>query len=179
MRYTDNPDGGKVTREFPSLGGAYFDCVAYRQNPQYGVTDEETGDVYNGNGSDSLAKKVVIMKKNHHIITKKYGFGERYPSKLFINIETGLNSGSGNGVGGDLVRRNWILKVALLCIEYDVRQLHTPILADDDGRIGDYEKVNSDIKNLKSSSKGRIILRKMKFLMKKKLKNLEKVYLKV
>ena len=60
MRYTDNPDGGKVTEEYPAFGGAYFDCDAYHQYPQYGVTDEETGEAYNDNGSDSLAKKVVI-----------------------------------------------------------------------------------------------------------------------
>ena len=47
---------------------------------------------------------------------KKYGFGEQYPDKLFINTETSLNSGSGNGVGGDLVRRNWTLKLTLLYI---------------------------------------------------------------
>ena len=167
MRYTDNPDDGKVTKEFPALGGAYFDCDAYHQYPQYGVTDEETGEAYNDNGSDSLAKKVVILKKNHHLTIKKYGFGEKYPDKLFINTETGLNSGSGNGVGGDLVRRNWILKLALLCIEYDVRQLHMLILVDGGGGSGDYENVGKYVsiedgfKHLKSSSKGRLVLKKM------------------
>jgi len=63
LRYTDNPDGGKVTEEYPAYGGAYFDCDAYHQYPQYGVTDEETGEGYNDNGSDILAKKVVILKK--------------------------------------------------------------------------------------------------------------------
>ena len=167
MRYTDNPDDGKVTKEFPALGGAYFDCDAYHQYPQYGVTDEESGEAYKDNGSDSLAKKVVILKKNHHLTIKKYGFGEQYPEKLFINTETGLNSGSGNGVGGDLVRRNWILKLALLCIEYDVRQLHMLILVDGGGGSGDYENVGKYVsiedgfKHLKSSSKGRLVLKKM------------------
>jgi len=167
MRYTDNPDGGKVTDEYPALGGAYFDCDAYHQYPQYGVTDEETGEAYNENGSDSLAKKVVILKKNHLNTIKKYGFGEKYPDKLFINTETGLNSGEGNGVGGDLVRRNWILKLALLCLEYDVRQLHMLILVDggsgsrDYANLGKYVSMEDGITHLKSSSKGRLVLKKM------------------
>ena len=54
MRYTDNPDGGKVTDEYPAFGGAYFDCDAYHQYPQYGTTDIETGESYNDNGSEVL-----------------------------------------------------------------------------------------------------------------------------
>ena len=167
LRYTDNPDGGKVTEEYPAYGGAYFDCDAYHQYPQWGVTDEETGEGYNDNGSDILAKKVVILKKSHHFIIKKYGFGSSYPDKLFINTETGVNSASGNGVGGELVRRNWIIKLALYCIEYDVRQHHMLILADGGGGSGDYEKLEKFVsieegyKHLKSSSKPRIILKKM------------------
>jgi hypothetical protein len=167
MRYTDNPDGGKVTNEYPAYGGAYFDCDAYHQYPQYGTTDIETGESYNDNGSDILAKKVVILKKSHHYITKKYGFGVKYPDKIFINTETGLNSAAGNGVGGDLVRRNWILKLALFCIEYDVKQLHMLILADsgngsgDYGNLGKYVSIEEGVKHLKSSSKGRLVLKKM------------------
>ena len=167
MRYTDNPDGGKVTNEYPAYGGAYFDCDAYHQYPQYGTTDIETGESYNDNGSDILAKKVVILKKSHHYITKKYGFGVKYPDKIFINTETGLNSGTGSGVGGDLVRRNWILKLALFCIEYDVKQLHMLILADggngsgDYGNLGKYVSIEEGDKHLKSSSKGRLVLKKM------------------
>ena len=167
MRYTDNPDGGKVTKDYPAYGGAYFDCDAYHQYPQYGVTDEETGETYNDNGSDYLAKKVVILKKNHHFTIKKYGFGLKYPDKLFINTETGLNSGNSSGVGGDLVRRNWILKLALLCIEYDVRQLHMLYLIDGGTGSGDYENVGKFVSvedgftHLKSSSKGRLVLKKM------------------
>ena len=167
MRYTDNPDGGKVTDEYPALGGAYFDCDAYHQYPQYGVTDEETGEAYNENGSDSLAKKVVILKKNHLNTIKKYGFGEKYPDKLFINTETGLNSGEGNGVGGDLVRRNWILKLALYSIKYDVKQTHMMNLEDDGTRMGDFtniketKSIEDGFSRLKSSSKGRLVFQKI------------------
>ena len=82
LRYTDNRDGGKVTNDYPYKGGAYFDCDAYHQYPQFGVTDLETGDKYNDNGSDMLAKKVVMLKKNHEYILKQHGFdGVTYPKK--------------------------------------------------------------------------------------------------
>ena len=110
MRYTDNPDGGKVTDQYPAYGGAYFDCDSYHQYPQYGTTDIENGEAYNDNGSDILAKKVVILKKSHHFITKKYGFGSQYPDKIFINTETGYTSD--NTEQSELVRRNRIVIMA-------------------------------------------------------------------
>ena len=44
-------------------------------------------------------------------------------------------------MGGDLVRRNWILKLALFCIEYDVKQVHLLNLADNGKGMGDYENL--------------------------------------
>mgnify|MGYP002625096206 FL=1 len=167
LRYTDNPDEGKVTDEYPAYGGAYFDCDAYHQYPQYGVTDLETGKAYNDNGSDSLAKKVVILKKNHEYTIKQYGFdGKQFPKKIYVNTETGVNSEEKEGtVGGDLVRRNWILKLALYCIEYDVKQHHMLVLTGSSGDYNDldtYVSMEEGFKNLKSSSKGRLALQKIK-----------------
>ena len=166
MRYTDNPDNGKLTKEYPAYGGAYFDCDAYHKYPNWGSEDMETGETFNDNGSDSHAKKVVTLKKNHHYIIKKYGFGDKYPEKIFVATETGLDSGEG-GVGGNLVRRNWIIKLALYALEYDVRQIHMLILEDGGGGSGDYENIGKfetiekGYAHLKSSSKGRQILKKM------------------
>ena len=168
MRYTDNPKDGSVTWDYPAYGGAYFDCDAYHQYPQYVVKHEETGEVYDDNGSDTLAKKVVILKKNHHYTIKKHGFGTKYPDKIFVNTETGLNSASSSSaIGGDLMRRNWIIKLALYCIEYDVKQTHMLLLTDDGNGSGDYGNLGAfssyeeAFKKLKSSSKPRIILKKM------------------
>ena len=165
MRYTDNPDGGKVTDEYPAYGGAYFDCDAYHQYPQYGTTDIETGEAYNDNGSDMLAKKVVILKKSHHFITKKYGFGSKYPDKIFVNTETGYSSD--NSEKSELVRRNWIIKMALYQIEYDVKQIHQLVLTDGGKGVGDFSSVGKYVsieegaKHIKSSSKARVLLKKM------------------
>ena len=90
------------------------------------------------------------------------------PDKLFVNTETGLRSAEmDNHLGGDLVRRNWIIKLALLCIEYDVRQLHILNLEDSNGGYGDYDNIGKYVSleegytHLKSSSKGRATLKKM------------------
>ena len=166
MRYTDNPEDGSITRKYPAYGGAYFDCDAYHQYPKYGTTDLETGKNYNDYGSDSLAKKVVILKKSHHYIIKKYGFGSKYPDKIFVNTETGVTSTKKDGVGGNLERRNWIIKLALYAIEYDVKQIHLLNLVDNDS-YGDFTDVGAFIsyeeafKKLKDSSKGRLLLKKI------------------
>ena len=165
LRYTDNPKDGSVTNDYPALGGAYFDCDAYHQYPQYGVKDEETGEAYNDFGSDSLAKKVVILKKNHRYTIQKYGFGKEYPDKIFINTETGYNNGDTQEK--HLIRRNWIIKLALYQIEYDVKQINSLYLADSGSGMGDFENIGKFVsveegfKHLKDSSKGRLILKKM------------------
>ena len=165
LRYTDNPDGGKITNDYPAYGGAYFDCDAYHQYPQYGQTDIETGVEYNGMGSDMLAKKVVILKKNHHLTIKKHGFGSEYPDKIFVCTETGYNSD--NKEPSETIRRNWIIKMALFQIEYDVKQIHQLILVDggsgsgDFSSVGKYVSIEDGAKHIKSSSKARIILKKM------------------
>ena len=167
LRYSDNPDGGKITNEFPAYGGAYFDCEAYHQYPKYGVTDIETGEKYDNKGSDMLALKVVILKKNHHYTIKQHGFGSTYPDKLFICTETGYESDGKYET--ELVRRNWILKMALYQIEYDVKQIHQLNLVDDNGKtgggdfsyVGKFVSINEGEKHIKSSSKARIILKKM------------------
>ena len=169
MRFTDNPDEGKVSEEYPAYGGAYFDCIANYIYPEEYLTDIESGDIYNKNGSDILAKKIAILKNNHYNITKNYGFnGQKYPEKIFINVETGLNSGNNSGqIGGDLIRRNWILKLALYSIEYDIKQIHFPNIADNNGGKGDFDKlgkyisIDEGLKTLKSSSKGRIVLKRI------------------
>ena len=168
MRYTDNPEDGTVTRKYPAYGGAYFDCDAYHKYPQYGTDDMETGEVYNGMGSDSLAKKVVILKKDHHYIIKKYGFGKEYPDKIFVNTETGVAStkNKDNNCGGDLERRNWILKMAMYAIEYDVKQIHILNMVDNDGygdfyTIGTFVSLEEAFKKIKPSTKGRLALKKL------------------
>lgn len=171
MRYSDNPNNGTLNDEYPDYGGAYFDCVGFIQYPNEKIIDIETNQIYNKTGSDSLVQKINITKKNFESITKKYGFGIKYPKKIFINEETGLGSDkSCNGILGDEnMRINWIIKLSLLSLEYDIKQNHNTQLTDyDDCSYADYENfevyiynIEKSFKLLKSSSKVRKILRKI------------------
>ena len=64
------------------------------------------------------------------------------------------------------MRRNWILKLALFCIEYDVKQVHLLNLNDNGKGMGDYENlgkyvsIEKGLTHLKSSPKGRLVLKK-------------------
>jgi hypothetical protein len=163
MRYTDNPVDGSLTKDYPGYGGAYFDCDCYHKYPKWGTVDIETGEGFHDSGSDSHAKKVVILKKDHDYITKKYGFGDKYPPKIFVATETGLDSVEGE----DITRRNWIIKTALMCLEYDVKQHHQLVFTDDGKGMGDIQNLGSfksleeGYTHLKRSSIGRTILYKM------------------
>ena len=171
MRYSDNPNNGTLNDDYPDYGGAYFDCVGFIQYPDEKVIDIETNQIYNKIGSDSLVQKINITKKNFESITKKYGFGIKYPKKIFINEETGLGSDkSCNGILGDEnMRINWIIKLSLLSLEYDIKHNHNTQLtnykhcsyADYENFEGYVYNIEKSFKLLKSSSKVRKILRKI------------------
>ena len=78
------------------------------------MTDSETGQKYDTMGSDSLSMRAAILKK--------YKFdGETYPKKIFVLTETEVASESLQGVvGRDEVRRNFVLKMPLRALEYDI-----------------------------------------------------------
>ena len=162
MRYTDNPSNGEIDENYTDYGGAYFDCVGFGIYPDGKAIDIATNETENGYGSDSLTKKIIIIKKNLEYITKKYDFGIKYPKKIFINEETGLKS-MDSSPSLEIRRINWILKLSLRSLEYDIKQNHNIKLVDQDkmGGYGDYEKSQNSYEQLKSSSKARRILRKI------------------
>ena len=137
MRYTDNPDNGTISNEYPAFGGAYFDCVSYNSFPTQKVIDFETNETYNNNGSDALVLKVLIQKKNYEFISKKFEFGLKYPKKIFINNKNGIKSEEEeeDWLKISILRRNWIIKLALLSLEYDLKQVHMNKLSE---KMGDY-----------------------------------------
>ena len=168
LRYTDNPNNGTISDEFPDYGGAYFDCVGFIHYPENKIIVPETNQTYNKNGSDSFIQKIIIKKKIFENITEKYGFGINSPKKIFINEETGLGSDKSCNVilGDEKMRINWIIKLSLSSLEYDIKQNHNRKLVDDNiCGYGDYVKLilnDDDIgKYFKSSSKARQILRKI------------------
>jgi len=166
LRYTDNPDGGKITPEYPAQGGAYFDCQSFHKYPKYGTTDVQTGIVYNKYASDCYAMNMMALKRNHEYVIKKYGFdGEKYPEKIYICSESGVDSAG--QYGSDLIKRNFNLKAPLYALEHNVTQLHyfTTVDYSSEGS-GDYlpgmgSKTKEDAMDLmKPSTKARLVLQK-------------------
>ena len=164
MRYTDNPDGGKISEEYPSYGGAYFDCESFHKYPKYGTKDIQSNVTYNKVASDNFALNIMTMKKNHEFIIRKYGFdGKKYPEKIYICSESGVDS-TGN-YGSDLIKRNFNLKAPLYAIENNIKQLHyfTTVDYNKEGN-GDYlPGMSSKTKDnyfelMKPSTKARLVL---------------------
>lgn len=166
LRYTDNPDGGKITSEYPALGGAYFDCQSFHKYPRYGTTDVQTGITYNKYTSDSYSMNMMAMKKNHEYRIKQYGFdGKKYPEKIYICSESGVDS-TGT-YGSDLIRRNFNLKTPLLALEYNITQIHYFVTADGNSEgNGDYlpgiksKTKENAIELMKPSTKARLVLKR-------------------
>ncbi|ORX86474.1 hypothetical protein BCR32DRAFT_265004 [Anaeromyces robustus] len=166
LRYTDNPNGGTITSEYPAQGGAYFDCQSFHKYPRYGTTDVQTGKVYNKYASDSYSMNMMTMKKNHEYLIKKYGFdGKKYPEKIYICSESGVDS-TGE-FGSDLIRRNFNLKTPIYALEYNITQIHYFVTADGNSEgnadylpgIGSKTKENA-MDLMKPSTKARLVLKK-------------------
>ena len=164
MRYTDNPNGGTISDEYPSYGGAYFDCESFHKYPKYGTKDIQTNFTYNKVASDNFALNMMTLKKNHEFIIRKYGFdGKKYPEKIYICSESGVDS-TGK-FGSDLIRRNFNLKAPLYAIEYNIKQLHYFTTADynNEGNGDYYPGIGSKTKDnyyelMKPSTKARLVL---------------------
>lgn len=186
FRYTDNPSNGILNEEYPAYGGAWFDVLCYHQYPHFGTEDLETKEKIDGKGSDSYAKKLVTLGKSHKYLSEtKYGFdGEIYPKKISICTETGVSSKTyGSNIGGELLRRNYILKMPLLALEYDIKQVHFFVGSDSDqdnnvyNKMGDYEWIDKDKDEakIKESTSARKVFKKFNFSkMKYDKKNAEK-----
>ena len=104
------------------------------------------------------------MKRNHENIISKYGFdGKKYPKKIYICTESGVDSRG--KYGSDLIRRNFNLKAHLYSIENDIKQLHYFVTIDygKEGN-GDYlSGINNRTKDnyqdlMKTSTKVRLVL---------------------
>ncbi len=136
LRNTDNPDGGKMTPDFPSFGGAYFDVVSFHSYPHIDGTmrrwsNEEGGFVYNRN-SDAAVDGLINLKHEFQSVTKKYGYdGFIYPEKLWIVTESNIpRKRFQDYIGSKEAQRNFLMKAVVACMQNDILQLHPYSLAD-------------------------------------------------
>jgi hypothetical protein len=116
LRNTDNPDGGKVTAEFPLKAGAYFDVLSFHTYPEFSWDVKHWdnaigGQLYNRH-SDAAVSGHLRYKNNMDSLLRVNGYdGIQYPAKQFICTETGMSRVMDNdNVGSNDIQRNYLMK---------------------------------------------------------------------
>ncbi len=125
LRYTDNPDGGKVTAEYPNKGGAYFDVLSYHVYPSHYLREWYNGGFRFKHTSDHAAEQIINNKKGMEEVLFKYGYnGSTYPKKHIISTETNVSKRTADWrYGSDEMQRNFGIKALVLAQKNDLKQL--------------------------------------------------------
>ena len=126
LRNTDNPDGGKVTAEYPFGGGAWFDCLNYHIYPMYYLRKWSGVGFKYSRHSDASVETVVQRNDVLLKLLGKYGYdGKKYPSKEIILTETNLpNKRVGDFIGSEEAQRNYLIKVAVVGQRNNIRGIY-------------------------------------------------------
>lgn len=97
LRYTDNPDGGAVTAEYPEKGAKYFDVLSFHYYPVFSPGSSDVGVRGFVDSKNALAKVLDAAGVN---------------GKTWMVTETGApHELIGAGPGGAQYAVNYILKV--------------------------------------------------------------------
>lgn len=132
LRNTDNPDGGKVTNQYPYKGGAWFDCLSFHSYPMYYLRSWGNVGWIQFRHSDAAAEAVINQLKAHEQVLKKYGFDGEYPRKEVIITETNIpNKQLGDYIGSPEAQRNYLIKVAVLGQKNRISAIHPFSVWDD------------------------------------------------
>jgi hypothetical protein len=96
LRYTDNPDGGSKTADFPATGAAYFDVVSYHYYP-----------LYTPGSSDPAAKGFIGLHDEMQKVLDAAGV----QGKSWVVTETGApHVAISNQPSGAEYARNYLVK---------------------------------------------------------------------
>jgi len=132
LRNTDNPDGGKVTEDYPMKGGAWFDCLSYHLYPMY-YLKEWIGKDKPGNidgfcylrHSDEAVRKTIDKKDSMEKILLHYSYGSTYPRKEVIITETNVPSKPVKEyIGGEQAQRNFLTKLAIIAQKEEIKGVY-------------------------------------------------------
>jgi len=110
LRYTDNPDKGKVSDTYPLKGGAWFDCLSFHCYPMYDLRSW-TGDRHSDGAVNAIKNRLEVYDKT----LKKYGYGGDMPQKEIILTETNVPSKQFDEfIGSPEAQRNYLVKAAVI-----------------------------------------------------------------
>ncbi|GAL85878.1 hypothetical protein MYP_3107 [Sporocytophaga myxococcoides] len=137
LRVTDNPDGGKVSAEYPLKGGAYFDVLSYHSYPQYNqrIWNTSKGDFDYFRHSDKAVQAMLDQRAKLDNVLNKFGYnGITYPEKIWIITETNIPRKTytdATWIGSPEAQRNFVVKAFVKAQMNRIVQLYTYKLGDD------------------------------------------------
>jgi hypothetical protein len=126
LRYTDNPDGGKVTPAYPLTGGAYFDALSFHCYPQFGARHWDGQKWVPDRHSDKAVEVLIESKNDHETTLAARGYnGTLYPKKPLIVTEMNVARKSiNNYIGGIEVQRNFTIKALVKSQQIGIKQVY-------------------------------------------------------
>jgi len=136
LRYTDNPNGGTVTDEYPLKGGAYFDVLSYHVYPHINgslkIWDNSINGFAYSRHSDAAVAGTIGLKTKFENILLQYGYdNQTYPKKYFICTETTVpRKKLEDYIGSDAASRNYAMKIQIAAYQNDIKQIAIYQLAD-------------------------------------------------
>jgi hypothetical protein len=142
MRHSDNPDGGKITDEYPLGGGAFFDVLSFHSYPHLeGIRtwDLEENKFKYERHSDKAAQLYVQKKRDFENLLAEYGYdNETYPEKIFITTECNIpRKKFKDHIGSEEASKNFNMKALILSHKEDIKQYYIYNIAED-GIPNDY-----------------------------------------
>ncbi len=136
LRYTDNPDGGKVTANYPLNGGAYFDVLSFHSYPHIDGSvrqwSNEIWDFEYQRHSDAAVAGFINRKRQFEEVLIKYGYdGKKFPAKEWICTETTVpRKQFTDNMGSELAQVNYIIKSLVEAQKEGLHQYHIYTMAD-------------------------------------------------
>lgn len=126
LRYTDNPDQGKVSDAFPLKGGAYFDALSFHSYPQYGARYWNGQQWVPDRHSDRAVQAFIAAKPKFEAVLAKHGYdGSRYPKKVMLVTELNVaRKQIGETLGGNELQRNFTIKALVKAQQVGIRQVY-------------------------------------------------------
>jgi hypothetical protein len=126
LRYTDNPDQGKVTAAYPLTGGAYFDALSFHAYPQFGTRRWDGQQWIPERHSDKAAQVLLDNQAEMVDALAARGYdGAPYPAKVIIATELNVpRKQIGQTLGGIALQRNFTIKALVKAQQHGIRQLY-------------------------------------------------------
>lgn len=127
LRYTDNPNGGTVTAQYPQKAGAYLDALSFHSYPAYKLHywDTSIGGFRYSRTSDYAAEMVMADRDSMAAALSRHGYGTTYPAKYLLMSETNIGRRtSDDRTGSDDMQRNFGIKTLVLAQKNNIRQVY-------------------------------------------------------